>query len=555
VWHAGPLGRTALRRTQEPRFPWVKLSRTWYLSHRPTVISWSAPFIVVALLKLADLELVSAELLIAMTLAPALFAVVAARPVRALQALIVLAPFHLLALAVLTRLGMPEGLVSRASYWKELLVLGLLFALQQRRQGGRLPFDRAAWLFLGFVALGLVYLLVPQLFTEHGAEIAFADRLVVFRSIVGPAVVLLAARQLRLDARELSTVVRTAVAVAVAVGAIAVLEFCASDLWNSFATDLLHISRPSDVLAGQQSVVDDIRVYGDVAGRSIVRLGGPYFESLAFSFALIGMVALAADVALQRASPRAMAATALTVFALLATQTRSAIAGGLVALTITAVRPRRGVSRDRRVRGLAALGIAAVIALPLVLSSGLSDRLFVGDAVSDAAHRSGTAAARELIAANPLGLGFGYGTSGAQIGGTSYLIPENQYYDIGVQMGIGGMLLFVGAGLAAMRSLYRSSTSDSPEIAMVAGGALAMAAGLALTYRYLQPLILFSVSWPQFAILGAVLGAAASRRSGVQERNGRGRVMSVVREPVPAGRLGTPPLPPTSAPPDPAPDR
>lgn len=514
------------------------------------LLAWTAPLLVVVIFAVTTrVPQLRIEVVLAGVLGLLLIGLVAARPIGSIQVLVVLAPLNLVALAVALRLGIPTGVTRQLSYWKELLVVGLLLGAvrrrvpEQRRRGGhdhgqgsghgeRHGFDRTDWLMLAFVGLGVVYLAIPQLLTEIGSAIPFGDRGTVFRSMVGPVIVLLVVRRLALSVDELNRVMRTVITMAIVLGVVAVFELLASDLWNRLAVDVLDVPRMRESLFNETTVGDDIRVYGDVAGREVVRLGGPFFESLGFSFALVGLVAIAADAVLQRTYRLASLALGLSAFALLATQTRSAIVGGLLAVAVAVVRPRAGLASNRRIQSVAALGIAIIVAVPLIVASGLADRLITGDPGSDESHETASEAAREIITEEPLGLGLGYGTSGQDLrlrtgqaagaqpiegtsvepgqesGARGYIIAENQYYDIGVQIGVAGMVLFILGCLSAIAGLYRTSKSEERPIASAAGGAMAMFLGLALTYRYLQPLLSFAVSWPQFALVGAALGAA-----------------------------------------------
>ena len=147
------------------------------------------------------------------------------RPALVVRAFVIGLPFHLLALSGLFALGVSGGIVQVAGLWKELAALALGLAAWDAVRRSPRPADALDRLAGAFVLLGTSYLVAqPVLAGRIGAAVTSTDRLVSWRATVLPVALLLAARHLRFPAEELGRIVRSAIRLAVVLGAVALVE-------------------------------------------------------------------------------------------------------------------------------------------------------------------------------------------------------------------------------------------------------------------------------------------------------------------------------------------
>lgn len=482
------------------------------MSRRAQVALALAPAVVVRFA--IQFGLSNLEQLVVIAAGALVLCVIVRRPAGSVAFLVGLLPFTLLFSSLLYALGIGAGIARTAALWKELVVLAIVLAAWQRsRAQGYVP-DALDRVGTAFVALGTAYLVVPALFVgEPGASLSVDIKFVGWRLVVLPTVVFLAARRLQLDQREIGVVLRALTRLAVVLGAIAVVEFIASDWWNRFMIQTLGVNRYRvEVLGSDLSALalsaDDIRTYGVVAGRSIVRIGGPVVSYLTFAFLLLIVIGLLLERLVRgQITPLVVVGIGTCGAGLLFTQTRSAIVGACVMLVVV-LRPASGRSTPMRVKYMIAAGAAMLIAVPAVFGAGLADRFTSGDDASDSIHEARIDYAIDAIEDHPIGHGLAMGgtTSGRSV--PEAIVPENQLLDVGIQLGVAGMVLFGVEYLLIARALNRAAAGAAPEAQV---GALAVRnamIGMVVPMWYLQPLSVFESAWMLFALAGAALGAA-----------------------------------------------
>jgi hypothetical protein len=466
-------------------------------------------------------QLLNMEQLLGLAVACGVLAWFARYPDRALRALVVVLPFQLLVTAALYAMGVGGPTVRMLGLWKEVAAAGIIVAAWQAATKAGRQIDALDRLCIGYVGLGTVFLVAqPVLVSGFGGDVSLDDRFVSWRSTVLPVLLLLAARHLRISREQARRLVRTLVGLGGALGAVAVFELVASDTWNHFVVDTLGVNRfrldvldvPFAALAGR---FDDIRVYGSVGSRQIVRMGGPMIGQLEFSFLLLVVFAVVVE-HLVRAdrSRRAPAIGLLVAFALVLTQTRSSILGAVVVVALV-VRPRAGRMESSQHRLAILATTLLLVALPFVLAGGLADRFTVGDTSSNQDHSQSLRRGLDAVGHDPLGRGLGMGA----LAGGSYtpgaIVPENQLLDIGVQLGVVGMALFAAVLAALVVRLGRVDDGRAPGTPGVLGARTALL-GLLVPCWFLQPLVTPEVGWLLLAVAGAVLGAAERERAEAQ---------------------------------------
>lgn len=481
--------------------------------------TWLIPVGIMAGLRvILQLGLMDLYQLVGIALAIPFIVLLSRRPGLAIRLWIIILPFQLVISSLLYDLGVGGSLVRMAGLWKEGAAASLVVAAWMAARRYRTGFDLVDGLAAAYVGLGTLYMVVPELFIPNaiGTSLSLDTRFIGWRTMVLPVLIFLAARRVRLSPEELGRVLRVAMRVGIALGAIAVFEFVASDLWNDLMVDTLGVIRyftevlqipPTSINFGN----DGIRVYGEVAGREFVRVGGPMASYLQLSFGLL----IAAGLLFERAirGVRQLWATvgiSLVGAGLLLTQTRSSIVGGAL-LAVTVLRPGAGRSEISRVRYTILAATAFALVLPLVFSSGLADRFTSGDSDSDSNHDASFDAAFEIVRDNPLGRGLATGAPAGAAQVEESVVAENHFLDVGIQLGWIGMVLFAAILLVLIRTLHATSTTArDPTVQMGLLGVRNVVIALLVPCWFLHPLNNNEVSWVLFALAGAALGSASA---------------------------------------------
>ena len=467
------------------------------------------------------------EQLIAGVLAVGALVLLARRPAPALAVLVAVLPFQLILTAMLFELGLPSGLTRMAALWKELVVFAVVVAAwwRSRELPGRFDvLDRVA---TGFVVLGTLYFVLPEVFVgSPGADLSVDTRFIAWRLVVLPAVLLLACRRLRVTTEELRTVQRGTTVLAVALGTVALTEVVLSDWWNRLLVETVGVNR-FRVLVLELDLRSlglsffDVRVYGEVAGRQIIRVGGPMLSHLTFSFVLVIALGLLLERLVRGDVTLAVVVGISTCgIGLLFTQTRSSIVGAALML-VFALRPAPGRPAVQRTRYALIAGAVAVVAIQLAVGGGLADRFTEGDEFSDRVHELRVDAALEAIADHPLGLGLGMGSTTGGRFAEGAVSVENQVLDTAVQLGVLGSVLLCAQYLLLIVLLRRAGARAEPGPQAVAFAVRTAMVGLLVSLWYQQAFGLIEVSWVLFALAGVALGAAeasADRREEATQR-------------------------------------
>lgn len=449
------------------------------------------------------------DLAIAAIVGIGVVAVVARSPVPALLAVPALLPFQQVLLALLFQLGAPAGVVRGLGFWKEGIAAGLVAAAWQRGRGQGLRLDGLDLVAAALVANNALYRLAPRLFAPGVATPDPATLNLALRGSTVFVVLFVAARRLDLggEVRE-----RFAKVVLVAGGLVAVLgvvEHVLSDAWNAVAVTVLDIPRyRTEILDVSVARPDDIRVYTEVAGRHVVRIGSVFFDQLACGLFLVLVLAIALEHLARDRGPRWAGALAPVVgVAIALTQTRAAVLAALVCILLV-LRPAPG--RDPRARERVGLAVAAglVLLVPLAASTGLATRALDTFGARDRStqeHQARTTSALRKLVEQPLGSGLGTTSEIARRAGVENpTYTEDYYLEVGGETGVQAMFLFVGLTVAAIVLLHRRThlaPGDPPAAAW--RGALV---GLGLAALLLPVWIDLTVSWPFWLGAGLAIG-------------------------------------------------
>lgn len=477
--------------------------------------AWGAP-LGVALVQLYRPGFVDA--FVALILLVGVVIVVERRPVTALTALIVVMPFHQVLLSLLFRLGLPAGIVRPLGQWKEGLILGVVVAAVRRARREHHQLDRLDALALAYVGLGVLYVLVPRFFIGDavGAAIPLETRGLGFRADVLYVGLFLAARHLRLSPEERRSITRAFLVVATVVCGLAFVEYALQELWRIIWYEWFELVQYRYfVLESTDPNIGVVQLRTVVAGRELLRAGSVLF--LPFALGCYGTLAVAVFAArLGRGAARGVENLGLLLAgtAVLLTITRSAIFGMAVVVVLSLFR-RSGsmTSRARAARVRFALIVTALVlvALPAAASLGVIDR-FVGrdDYSSNEEHREGVERGYQLLLDNPMGRGLATGAGvGQRAEVTGVAVTESQLLQIGTQLGVVGLGLWVLTALHVVVALRRAEHRAPPggDVRLLEGTRTALL-GLLAAGLFLQIFTEFSLSWSMWILAGVALGSS-----------------------------------------------
>jgi hypothetical protein len=436
-------------------------------------------------------------------------ALVVRHPVPGLLAVPALLPFQQVLLALLFRLGAPAGVVRGLGFWKEGVAAGLVIAAIERGRANDTRLDGLDVLAALLVLNNLLYRLAPRVFSPNEVTPDAATLNLALRGSTAFVVLFVAGRRLA-DLEDVRA--RFAKVVLVAggvVAAIGLVEHLLSDWWNSFAVSVLDIpgyrTRILDVTVANPA---DIRVYTEVAGRNVVRIGSVFFDQLACGLFLVLVLAVALEHLARSDGARwANALAPLVGVGIVLTQTRAAVLAGLVCIVL-ALRPAPG--RDPRARERVALAVAAglVALVPLAVSTGLATRTIESIGARDEStqiHQARSATALKNLVSTPFGSGLGTTSEVARRAGVENpRYTENYYLEVGGETGVHALLLFASISVLTVLHLHRRTHRSDGDLPPAAWrGALV---GLALAALLLPVWIDLSVSWPFWLGAGLMVG-------------------------------------------------
>jgi hypothetical protein len=511
-----------------------RVKATWSQDRRERLTElgvWALGLLVLWLIYFAPRHVVSPSKALVYLLALGVLLLAVKRPDRSLLALIVLLPFQGLILSKLFAMGLPVTADKALGSWKELLAIAVVIAgirgfLASGRRADTI--DRIA---LAFVLLAGVYAAF-QAKIVPSAPSSSTIRLLGFRETAGFVLLALGARHAQLGPRFARRACRALFAAAVLVAGVGLFEASDSGAWNSFVIATIHYPTYQYEVLGQLPTNQfSIITYGFVGGHRFVRIGSVFLDPLILSWYLILPFAIGIERILRRrSSPWVMLGTAMIGVALLLTQTRSSILGGIVVVGL-ALQPASGRGRHWRTQFALLLIGVALVGLPAAFASGVAQRVArTGSAGNQdtAGHISGFTQGVDTMASHPLGLGLGTSAgTGQRFQVSGYVIPENNYLEVGDELGFAGFALFLALTLALFVGLRRAARA-SPEPLVAA--AWAACGGLAISALFLQTWSDFSVAWTFWGVAGVALAlarqpvrapapssvAAAAGRSGVR---------------------------------------
>jgi len=443
------------------------------------------------------------------------------RPDLGVLSLVVGLPFQLIGLSALYSHGAPGWLVRPLGLWKEAVVAGCVVAAMRAWRAAGHRADAVDWAAAGYLAIVGLYYAFPKAFVAFDGTDAGSptDRLtlnVAFRNEALLVVLLIAVRHLDLPPRFRDRFARTVFAVGVVVAAVAILELLFSDQWNDLMVGVLQVPRYKlEILGVASKTPFDVRVYGDIGGTQIVRLGSVFLDQLQCGLWLVAPCVIGLHRLLRGAGPIVAAGTVAMGAALVGTQTRAALLAVVVA-GLCVLRPHAGSDRSARARVGALLVVGVLALLPMALGTGLVQRTIggsKGDGGSTQEHLEKAQAALSTLLDHPFGRGLGTGANTAtRFEVKSGLLSENYYLQVANETGVVSAGFFLVLVLVAARRLG-GHRNDGDVLSAAWRGVfigLSIAALLLHVWENLAP------AWMVWIGVGLVLrpGSAATRAVG-----------------------------------------
>jgi hypothetical protein len=445
------------------------------------------------------------------------------RPVLALYAFVVGLALHNVVMALLYGAGVRGAELTAIQAWKESLLAAALTATAWRAwRDRRLPFRPGPIdaLALAFAAIVVLYAVIPQsaLGGEAGAE-AVAHAL---RSLLAPVAAYFLGRSISLDGERLRRLGWTIVGAAALVAAYGLAEvyLVSLDWWRGSGAVGWYRDQLGFDYGRDLSGLPENFVFNPGDERPLRRLVSTFLSPLATAFMLA--------VALLVASVRSRGAWAwpLLLAALLWTHSRSvylALAGGLVVLALVT---RRWWAAAAAV-GVVALGLAFVEVFPDIgpetrftpaelevqraqarESPGAEHDPLDPDEPSLSSHLSNLRDGLEAVGSHPQGYGLGNAGAVARRTGTKIVAGESNYTEIGAQVGVAGLALFLAWNLGLFALLARRGREGDL-------AAAALAASLATVLALAIQTDAYGVPWLAYVVwgLGGALLAPATLKA------------------------------------------
>lgn len=429
----------------------------------------------------------------------------AGNPGVALCALIVYLPLQQIGLAWFLRLGTPASIIRDLGGLKDVIALGLVVASLRAVKARPRALDLADGLALAYFGLVTLYLFAPSV--VHGVffPLSFYARLTAWRGDVLFIVIFLATRHVGLSDRARQWLVRVLLTIAVVAGGCALFEFFDSTGWNRFLVSTVHLPQYQATIFHVFLNPADVLVHGTIGGRDVIRAGSILLSPLEVgAYLTIGLSVALSRLAQERFRSRFLVVAVLAAAGVTVTVTRSAVLGVIVMMLALA---RAGVVNRApgRIRLVLLVAAGAVAVAPFAGSSLVGQRSISGISGGQDSQEHLTAGIKgiETLVHSPLGLGLGTGAQTSQRYHLGTLVTENAYLQVGNELGIAAMAIFVLLTLTVLWKLGRSrgpSSGPVPTAAIFAAGC-----GLAVGAFFLQIWNDYSVTLTFWGLAGLAL--------------------------------------------------
>ena len=391
-------------------------------------------------------------------------------PRWALFAFIVALPLHNIVMAALWDLGVRDFALDVVSAWKEVLLTAALAAIVWRRRG--IPFKSTStdWLALVYAGFVILYALIPQ--SWLGGDASAEGIVFGLRHNLTPVACYFLGRGITLTARDRRVVgglILGAAAVVAAWGLVDIYTIALQTWRDSGVPGWFSEQLGLDYGDGLSGLPENW-VYNPGDERPLRRLVSTFLSPLATAYMLLAAILVAAT--WQRGSRRLPVLTALLAVGLLFTYSRTAIAAlavGLVALGY-ALRSWWPVAAAvvflaaafffvRAYQDLAPETRYTAAELEIQRAGGQEEETsgdpFDPDESSFDSHLDNIRDGLRTILEHPQGYGVGNAGVTAKRTGGEIKAGESTYIELGVELGLLGMLAFIAWNVALVRRVLR----------------------------------------------------------------------------------------------------
>ena len=391
-------------------------------------------------------------------------------PRWALLAFVVALPLHNIAMAGLWDLGVRDFALDVVSAWKEVLLAAALAAVIWRRRG--IPFKSTAtdWLALAYAGFVVLYALIPQGWL--GGEASTEAIVLGLRHNLTPVACYFLGRGLSLTVRDRKLVRGLILGAAAVVAAWGLVDIYAVSLqtWRDSGVPGWFSEQLGLDYGEGLSGLPENWVYNPGDERPLRRLVSTFLSPLATAYMLLAAILVAAT--WQRGSRRLPVVTALLAIGLLFTYSRTtmaALAVGLVALGY-ALRSWWPVAAAVVFLAAAFFFVRAypdiapetrytAAELEIQRAGGQEeetsgDPFDPGESSFDS-HLDNLRDGLRTIFEHPQGYGVGNAGVTAKRTGGEIKAGESTYLELGVELGLLGMLAFIAWNVALVRRLFQ----------------------------------------------------------------------------------------------------
>lgn len=429
-------------------------------------------------------------------------------PASALGFLLLFVPLQLVSLSLLFRFGVPRTVVKDLGYLKDIAVLGLLLTSIRRGAWSR-RIDMLDLIALIYLAWATFYLVLPEIVHNAFYFQPLMTRVSAWRLDCLFAVLFLAARRLDLPARSVERIRHVILALAVVLAAFGVWEFVGTGSFNHFMVSTLQLPRyKAFVLGVPYPNPNTVITYGLLGGYRFVRVGSLIndFHTLAF------LMLIPLGLGLERLSARRLSlfegiGTFAAALALLLSLTRASILGGVLVVALALVLAARRHAPGR-IRLVLIVFIGAIAIMPIAAQTHVAARLLSlnnTNETDNSQHISRSKAAWDALMRQPLGRGLGTNlVTGARYNATGALVAEDYYLQVGNELGMPEMIVFVLLLAVLLVRLGIASVRAGPAETM-AGGLLIAGCGLTLGGFFLHDWGSYEVSLGFFGLAAVAL--------------------------------------------------
>ncbi|MDQ2648017.1 MAG: hypothetical protein M3Z03_00520 [Actinomycetota bacterium] len=424
------------------------------------------------------------------------------RPATALIVLTVYLPVQTYFVAFLHRLGFPLAAVRGAGWLKEGILVGIaVAAIHHFRQSNR-KFDGLDRLALVWLAGVTIYLFIPSIVSAPDAPLGLNPRIQGFRTNAFYVILFLAARHAPLPADMRRRFAKAFGGVMAFVAALGVYQFIDPQGWIRFTTQIVQVPR----YKAEVQFLTPAQLVQDFGWLSLqpVRVGSVLISPTEFVDLLLIALAIAVE-RLTRGANRLVlvVGTATIAFAMVASRTRINLVAAVLVLVLL-LRPSPGRVAAARVR----LALLFFLGILLVAPFQIGTRITGGEggAESSTAHVGEFTTGLRHLLEEPRGFGLGTAPSvGARFGFEQTFISDNVYLQVGNELGIVMMGLWIALMFTVLRYLH--AAHRAPPFDPLAAALWAAGLGLAVVGMLHQVWLSIPVAWLFFLGCGIALHA------------------------------------------------